>query len=77
MHGRRIQIKRHIYITHIVQHLREVVDLAHQGWGNGLGMKVKTLQALGAPNRTKLLVLLSQRGYRVPSMRAGSTGSAP
>ena len=31
-----------------------------------------TLQALGAPNRTKLLVLLSQRGYRVPSMRAGS-----
>ena len=28
-----------------------------------------TLQALGAPNRTKLLVLLSQRGYRVPSMR--------
>jgi DNA-binding NarL/FixJ family response regulator len=29
-----------------------------------------TLQALGAPNRTKLLVLLSQRGYRVPSMRA-------
>ena len=30
-----------------------------------------TLQALGAPNRTKLLVLLSQRGYRVPSMRAG------
>ncbi|MBP6764794.1 MAG: response regulator transcription factor [Rubrivivax sp.] len=35
-----------------------------------------TLQALGAPNRTKLLVLLSQRGYRVPSMRAGS-GAAP
>jgi len=33
-----------------------------------------TLQALGAPNRTKLLVLLSQRGYRVPSMRAGSAG---
>jgi len=33
-----------------------------------------TLQALGAPNRTKLLVLLSQRGYRVPSMRASSTG---
>ena len=32
-----------------------------------------TLQALGAPNRTKLLVLLSQRGYRVPSMRAGSS----
>ncbi len=31
-----------------------------------------TLQALGAPNRTKLLVLLSQRGYRVPSMRAGA-----
>lgn len=31
-----------------------------------------TLQAMGAPNRTKLLVLLSQRGYRVPSMRAGS-----
>lgn len=31
-----------------------------------------TLQALGAPNRTKLLVLLSQRGYRVPSMRPGS-----
>jgi len=30
-----------------------------------------TLQALGAPNRTKLLVLLSQRGYRVPSLRAG------
>ena len=29
-----------------------------------------TLQALGAPNRTKLLVLLSQRGYRVPSMHA-------
>jgi DNA-binding NarL/FixJ family response regulator len=29
-----------------------------------------TLQALGAPNRTKLLVLLSQRGYRVPSLRA-------
>jgi DNA-binding NarL/FixJ family response regulator len=29
-----------------------------------------TLQALGAPNRTKLLVLLSQRGYRVPSMRS-------
>jgi len=35
-----------------------------------------TLQALGAPNRTKLLVLLSQRGYRVPSMRAGSAGPA-
>jgi DNA-binding NarL/FixJ family response regulator len=33
-----------------------------------------TLQALGAPNRTKLLVLLSQRGYRVPSLR---TGAAP
>jgi DNA-binding NarL/FixJ family response regulator len=33
-----------------------------------------TLQALGAPNRTKLLVLLSQRGYRVPSMRAGAQG---
>lgn len=33
-----------------------------------------TLQALGAPNRTKLLVLLSQRGYRVPSMRAASAG---
>ncbi|MBI5718444.1 MAG: response regulator transcription factor [Burkholderiales bacterium] len=31
-----------------------------------------TLQALGAPNRTKLLVLLSQRGYRVPSLRAAS-----
>lgn len=31
-----------------------------------------TLQALGAPNRTKLLVLLSQRGYRVPSMVAGA-----
>ena len=30
------------------------------------------LQALGAPNRTKLLVLLSQRGYRVPSMRPGA-----
>ena len=30
-----------------------------------------TLQALGAPNRTKLLVMLSQRGYRVPSLRAG------
>lgn len=30
-----------------------------------------TLQALGAPNRTKLLVLLSQRGYRVPSLRSG------
>lgn len=26
------------------------------------------LQALGAPNRTKLLVLLSQNGYRVPSV---------
>lgn len=35
-----------------------------------------TLQALGAPNRTKLLVLLSQRGYRVPSMRAGSDAGA-
>jgi DNA-binding NarL/FixJ family response regulator len=35
-----------------------------------------TLQALGAPNRTKLLVLLSQRGYRVPSMRAGSDAAA-
>jgi len=35
-----------------------------------------TLQALGAPNRTKLLVLLSQRGYRVPSMRAGSGAAA-
>lgn len=34
-----------------------------------------TLQALGAPNRTKLLVLLSQRGYRVPSMRAASGGA--
>jgi DNA-binding NarL/FixJ family response regulator len=33
-----------------------------------------TLQALGAPNRTKLLVLLSQRGYRVPSMRTSSPG---
>jgi DNA-binding NarL/FixJ family response regulator len=31
-----------------------------------------TLQALGAPNRTKLLVLLSQKGYRVPSMRSGA-----
>lgn len=31
-----------------------------------------TLQALGAPNRTKLLVLLSQKGYRVPSMRAAA-----
>ncbi|MBK9137011.1 MAG: response regulator transcription factor [Betaproteobacteria bacterium] len=31
-----------------------------------------TLQALGAPNRTKLLVLLSQRGYRVPSLRAAA-----
>jgi DNA-binding NarL/FixJ family response regulator len=30
------------------------------------------LQAVGAPNRTKLLVLLSQRGYRVPSMHAGT-----
>jgi DNA-binding NarL/FixJ family response regulator len=30
------------------------------------------LQALGAPNRTKLLVLLSQKGYRVPSMRVAS-----
>ncbi|CAD5373263.1 Response regulator transcription factor [Rubrivivax sp. A210] len=35
-----------------------------------------TLQALGAPNRTKLLVLLSQRGYRVPSMRAGTVEGA-
>lgn len=36
-----------------------------------------TLQALGAPNRTKLLVLLSQRGYRVPSLRgAGAQGEA-
>jgi DNA-binding NarL/FixJ family response regulator len=35
-----------------------------------------TLQALGAPNRTKLLVLLSQRGYRVPSMRASSGPAA-
>ncbi len=34
-----------------------------------------TLQALGAPNRTKLLVLLSQRGYRVPSMHAAVGGS--
>lgn len=33
-----------------------------------------TLQALGAPNRTKLLVLLSQRGYRVPSMQAPGGG---
>lgn len=33
-----------------------------------------TLQALGAPNRTKLLVLLSQRGYRVPSLRAAPAG---
>ena len=31
-----------------------------------------TLQALGAPNRTKLLVLRSQRGYRVPSRRASA-----
>jgi DNA-binding NarL/FixJ family response regulator len=31
-----------------------------------------TLQALGAPNRTKLLVLLSQKGYRVPSMRSAA-----
>jgi DNA-binding NarL/FixJ family response regulator len=31
-----------------------------------------TLQALGAPNRTKLLVLLSQRGYRVPAMRSAA-----
>lgn len=28
------------------------------------------LQALGVPNRTKALVTLSQRGYRVPSMKA-------
>jgi DNA-binding NarL/FixJ family response regulator len=35
-----------------------------------------TLQALGAPNRTKLLVLLSQRGYRVPSMRPGGASGA-
>jgi DNA-binding NarL/FixJ family response regulator len=35
-----------------------------------------TLQALGAPNRTKLLVLLSQKGYRVPSMRSASAGDA-
>ena len=35
-----------------------------------------TLQALGAPNRTKLLVLLSLRGYRVPSMRAGAVRAA-
>ncbi len=35
-----------------------------------------TLQALGAPNRTKLLVLLSQKGYRVPSMRSGSGDGA-
>jgi DNA-binding NarL/FixJ family response regulator len=35
-----------------------------------------TLQALGAPNRTKLLVLLSQRGYRVPSLRSGVGGGA-
>ena len=34
-----------------------------------------TLQSLGAPNRTKLLVLLSQRGYRVPSMHAPVGGS--
>jgi len=33
------------------------------------------LQALGAPNRTKLLVLLSQKGYRVPSMQASAAGS--
>jgi DNA-binding NarL/FixJ family response regulator len=31
-----------------------------------------TLQAMGAPNRTKLLVLLSQRGYRVPGLHAAS-----
>jgi DNA-binding NarL/FixJ family response regulator len=36
-----------------------------------------TLQALGAPNRTKLLVLLSQKGYRVPSMRASSASAEP
>lgn len=30
------------------------------------------LQLLGAPNRTRLLVLLSQKGYRVPSMRAAA-----
>lgn len=29
------------------------------------------LQALGVPNRTKALVALSHRGYRVPSMKAG------
>ena len=34
-----------------------------------------TLQALGAPNRTKLLVLLSQRGYRVPSLHAAEGGA--
>lgn len=33
-----------------------------------------TLQALGAPNRTKLLVLLSQRGYRVPSLHGSASG---
>ena len=32
------------------------------------------LQLLGAPNRTRLLVLLSQKGYRVPSMLAASAG---
>jgi DNA-binding NarL/FixJ family response regulator len=38
-----------------------------------------TLQALGAPNRTKLLVTLSQRGYRVPSLHVGEAapGGAP
>jgi len=35
-----------------------------------------TLQALGAPNRTKLLVLLSERGYRVPSLRAAEDAEA-
>lgn len=35
-----------------------------------------TLQALGAPNRTKLLVLLAQRGYRVPSLHGAAQGAA-
>jgi len=34
-----------------------------------------TLQALGAPNRTKLLVTLSQRGYRVPSLHVGEAAA--
>lgn len=36
-----------------------------------------TLQALGAPNRTKLLVLLAQRGYRVPSLHGAAGAAAP